>query len=302
MDQNRQAGSEDDVDEVRAMEDPIGHVGDTALLAAACRAIESARPDSLVCDPLAEKVAGVRGMAMAHSVSMFEWVSLGVVLRARLMDELLKDTSANRHVQTVLNLGAGLDTRPWRLELPAGLRWIEADSNAILDYKSAKLAREEPHCHLEQVAADLASPGDRESLFARVGSARALMITEGLLAYLPSEVTLGLAAQAPRLSGIRYWLLDVHSHGLMRLATGAGLLSSVDNLFHKDRLEGEAVLDAVKERGWRVSAKRTFAREIQAVARERVAKMHEAARQAGKNLEPPEEEVSGVYLFEQTMA
>jgi methyltransferase (TIGR00027 family) len=283
------------------MGDPTAQVGDTALLAA-CRAIESGRADSLVCDPLAEEVAGVRGMALARDVSMFEWVSLGVVIRARLIDELLKEALTSRRLQTVLNLGAGLDTRPWRLELPAGLRWIEADSSAILEYKATKLAQEAPRCRLEQVAADLARPGERESLFARVGSAPALMITEGLLAYLPSETALGLAAQAPGLSGVRSWLLDVHSHGLMRLATGAGLLSSVDSLFHKDRLEGEAVLDAVKERGWRTAAKRTFAGEIQAVARERVAHMHEAARRAGRNLEPPEEEVSGVYLLEQTMA
>ena len=284
------------------MKGPITHVGDTALLAAACRAIESAQPDSLVCDPLAERVAGERGMAMARGASMFEWVSLGIVLRARIMDELLRETIATQRLEAVLNLGAGLDTRPWRLKLSAGLRWIEADRSAVLEYKSARLDQHSPHCHVEQVAADLASSGDRENLFARVGSARALMITEGVLAYLPSEVALGLAAQAPRLSGIRYWLLDVHSQGLMRLAIGAGLLSSVDSLFHQDRLEGAAVLDAVKERGWKVAIKRTFAGEIKAVAEERVAKMHAAARQAGKSLEPPEEEVSGVYLLEQSMA
>jgi methyltransferase (TIGR00027 family) len=282
--------------------DQIAHVGDTALLAAACRAIETARPDGLVCDPLAERVAGERGMAMARGVSMFDWVSLGIIIRARLMDELLKEAIASQRLQTVLNLGAGLDTRPWRLELPAGLRWIEADGSANLEYKSARLAQQAPRCRLEQVPTDLASPTERQSLFERVGSARALMITEGLLPYLPSEAALGLATEAPRLSGIRHWVLDVHSQSLMRLATSKGLLSSVENLFHKDHLEGEAVLDAVKGRGWKVGVKRTFAGEIEAVARERVAKMHEAARRAGRNLAPPEEEISGVYLLEQTLA
>jgi len=40
----------------------ISHVSDTALMVAAARAMETARPDGLVRDPYAERLAGERGM------------------------------------------------------------------------------------------------------------------------------------------------------------------------------------------------------------------------------------------------
>ena len=46
----------------------ITHVSDTALLVAGCRAIESERPDALVRDPFAARLAGERGRAMFNSV------------------------------------------------------------------------------------------------------------------------------------------------------------------------------------------------------------------------------------------
>jgi len=46
--------------------DQIQHVSDTALMVAACRALETARADGLVRDPFAERLAGPRGDAILH--------------------------------------------------------------------------------------------------------------------------------------------------------------------------------------------------------------------------------------------
>ena len=46
-------------------------------------------------------------------------------------------------VDTVLNLGAGMDTRPYRMKLPANLQWVEMDFPNIVEYK--------PVCKLERV-------------------------------------------------------------------------------------------------------------------------------------------------------
>ncbi len=43
----------------------------------------------------------------------------GIAVRSRFIDELLLDTLASNPIATVVCLGCGLDTRPWRLELPA---------------------------------------------------------------------------------------------------------------------------------------------------------------------------------------
>ncbi|KXZ55602.1 hypothetical protein GPECTOR_2g1152 [Gonium pectorale] len=43
------------------------------------------------------------------------------------------------HCLQVVLLGSGLDSRPWRLELPPGVRWFEVDRRDVLDAKTARL-------------------------------------------------------------------------------------------------------------------------------------------------------------------
>jgi len=45
----------------------------------------------------------------------------------RFLDDLVIETVAQEKMQVVLSVGAGLDTRPWRLDLAPDLRWIESD-------------------------------------------------------------------------------------------------------------------------------------------------------------------------------
>jgi methyltransferase (TIGR00027 family) len=126
-------------DEIR-MKGEFEHVSDTALMVAACRAIETGREDGQVRDPYAHRLAGERGMAMAQAGPFLEVVSFVVGARANLMDDLILQLVRGGRIETVVNLGAGLDTRPWRLDLPPSLRWIEADFEGILEYKSSRLA------------------------------------------------------------------------------------------------------------------------------------------------------------------
>src|SRR5262245_22200250 len=115
--------------------DKILHVSDTALIVAAWRAMETERPDRFVCDSFAQRLAGDRGMAIARRVPGWEFLKFMVAVRTRFVDDLVTKTVAEQGIATVLSAGCGLDTRPWRLNLPAELRWIEVDFPAILNYK-----------------------------------------------------------------------------------------------------------------------------------------------------------------------
>ena len=55
----------------------IEHVSDTALMVAACRALETERADGLIRDPFAERLAGAKGMRIAHGASALEWMCFG---------------------------------------------------------------------------------------------------------------------------------------------------------------------------------------------------------------------------------
>src|SRR6266699_1541133 len=92
-------------------ETPIQDVSDTAFMVAAWRAIETSRPNPLFRDPLAERLAGDRGRKIVASLPRTFLGGWTVVLRTVIIDDLLRAILA-RGVDTVLNLGAGLDTRP----------------------------------------------------------------------------------------------------------------------------------------------------------------------------------------------
>src|ERR1700751_6189386 len=111
------------------------HVSDTALMIAACRAHENGLEDAFVHDPFAARLAGERGVAMLGALQHAKLLRLGIAIRPRFVDELLLDALATHPITTVLSVGCGLDTRPWRLELSPELCWIEVDFACVLDYK-----------------------------------------------------------------------------------------------------------------------------------------------------------------------
>ena len=89
---------------------------------------------------------------------------------------------------TVLNLAAGLDARPYRLELPETLRWLHVDLPDIVDYFRTQMAGERPRCELEFIAADMRDVQARREVFSHAASrGPVLVITEGLLVYLEAE-------------------------------------------------------------------------------------------------------------------
>jgi methyltransferase (TIGR00027 family) len=182
--------------------------------------METERTDGLVRDSFAERLAGDRGMAIARSVPGWEFLKFMVAVRTRFVDDLVTKTAAEQGIATLLSAGCGLDTRPWRLNLPAELRWIEVDFPAILNYKAVEMAKEQPNCRLERIAGDLNDPLHRKAVCATAGSGPGLLITEGLLMYLPASTVEALAAESVSMSGIRYWLLDVSSTDLARQVVG----------------------------------------------------------------------------------
>jgi methyltransferase (TIGR00027 family) len=196
----------------------IRNISDTAQWAAVYRAQESERPDAVFRDPYARRLAGPRGEQIADSLPKGRSQSWAWVTRTYLFDQFISEQIA-RGVDTVVNLAAGLDARPYRMALPPALRWIEVDLPALLDYKEQVLAGEKPGCALERVRLDLADVPARRQLFDRVGrdSKSALVITEGLLIYLTAEEVRSLGRDLAAASSFRGWLLDVVSPGLLKM-------------------------------------------------------------------------------------
>jgi methyltransferase (TIGR00027 family) len=196
----------------------INDVSDTALWVATYRATESARPDALFQDPLAKVLAGERGAkiaeAMNRSAPQTGWA---VVIRTCIIDDLIQKL-ITEGIDTVVNLGAGLDTRPYRLNLPTTLRWIEVDYPHMIELKDTKLARELPKCKLERVKLDLADRVERQVLFTRINSQskKILILTEGVTPYLTEEQVATLADDLRAQDNFCFWITDYFAPQLQR--------------------------------------------------------------------------------------
>lgn|GEM_PF-486796 len=178
-------------------------VGATALGVCRLRAIETARPDRLFADPLAGPLVEISGWppgagggdaagdgtvdgdgSAGERAALAAWISV----RTRFLDDLL--TEATGSGSPLVLLGAGLDTRAFRLAWPSTTRCFELDTTAVLAFKEGALrvlgAR--PACRRVVVPADLRDnwPG----LLARAGwdaGRPTAWVAEGLLVYLTDD-------------------------------------------------------------------------------------------------------------------
>ena len=197
----------------------IGNVSDTARWVAVYRAMETERPDAIFRDPYARRLAGERGEAIVRGMPKGRQIAWPMIVRTAVMDEIIMQCVTRDEVDCVLNLAAGLDARPWRLALPATLRWIDVDHPVMIDTKLAELANETPKCQYEGVPLDLVDLHARAQLFERVGASaeRVLVITEGLLVYLPALAVAELARDLHRQPSFGLWLMDLASPGLLKM-------------------------------------------------------------------------------------
>src|SRR4030095_4534741 len=119
----------------------------------------------------------------------------------------------------VINLAAGLDARPYRMNLPASLHWIEVDLPELLDYKEEILRGEQPACILDRVGLDLSDVAARRQLFAALGGTakNVLIITEGLLIYFSRDEVASLAHDLAAVPPFHHWIVDIVSPGLLKM-------------------------------------------------------------------------------------
>jgi methyltransferase (TIGR00027 family) len=227
----------------------ITHVSDTARWTAHYRANESARADALFDDPLAERLAGEQGRAIVAKTPIVSRNGWWLIARTKIIDDAIADAIADG-CDRVLNLAAGLDTRPYRLNLPSDFPWIEADLPQLLAEKTQLLADQTPRCRLTRTAVDLADPQARDAFFteALAGATKAMVLTEGLLMYLDDTDVDALSAAIKR-PEVRWWMIDFAGPGLRRMMNKkmSGILQNAPFKFAPDN--GLAYFEGL---GWRV--------------------------------------------------
>ncbi|ORV19704.1 class I SAM-dependent methyltransferase [Mycobacterium celatum] len=198
-----------DLDEVRSARtegdswDIATSVGSTAVMVAAARAVETASPDPLIRDEFARVLVSAAGPAWERLASPdLEWIGDDEhgrrshrvacdyqAVRTHFFDEYF-DAATQTGIRQAVILAAGLDSRAYRLQWPAGTAVYEIDQPKVLEFKTSTLeaAGAVPKATRRAVAIDLRE--DWPAALAAAGFDRSqptAWLAEGLLPYLPPD-------------------------------------------------------------------------------------------------------------------
>lgn len=197
---------------------PLRNISDTALWAAVFRGRENNRPDALFRDPYAERLAGELGARIAKEMQFGDRHTWSWITRTCLVDRTIMEQIA-QGTDMVINLAAGLDTRRYRMSLPASLSWVEIGLPGMIDYLQDVLRCERAACSIERIKLDLANVSARREVFEDLGrrTKKALIVSEGLIVYLSRQEVAALATDLIGPSSFRNWVLDIVSPALLRL-------------------------------------------------------------------------------------
>jgi methyltransferase (TIGR00027 family) len=230
----------------------IQHVSDTAHWIAAFRALETDRPDAVFKDHLAKKLAGETGFEMVETTPNKEAMAFAMVARTTAIDRLV-ESAITQGVDTVINLGAGLDTRPYRMKLPADLHWVEVDFQKSINFKNNLLLSDNPVCRLTRIGADLSVDDERTRVFQKLNAEtkQALIITEGVVAYLTKEQAEKLSTSIHSFPNFHFWIMD-YTQGKLR--TNSYLKSLKKKLVHAPlQFNEKDPIQFFSRQGWRLA-------------------------------------------------
>jgi methyltransferase (TIGR00027 family) len=258
-------------------------VGATALSVAAARAVETGSDDPLIRDQFAHLLVSTAGEPWERLATSLEWIGdddhgrrahrLAVdyqAVRTHYFDSYFADAAA-AGIRQVVILAAGLDSRAFRLDWPAGTTVYEIDQPQVVAYKSSTLesAGAAPTAERRTVQVDL-----RDDWAAALTSAGfdptqpTAWLAEGLLPYLPAEaqdrlfdILTGLSAPGSRVA-VEAFSLGTADSEARRVARRArfdrmrqrlGLDINVETLTYQESDRADAA-DWLSEHGWHVDA------------------------------------------------
>jgi methyltransferase (TIGR00027 family) len=254
--------------------DIIAGVGATALVVAAARAVETNHPKALINDPFAEQFVRAAALPQKLPTRIDEvpggdgdllWGRGGryFAARTKAFDDVMLD-AVHAGIRQVVILGAGLDTRSWRLELAADCTVYEIDQPGVQSFKQHVMGNLEaiPVVVHRYVAADLRCDWPQALTRSGLDVGRpVLWLAEGLLPYLSAETETRLLDSVNLMSvpGSRFGfesILDLHDPGVradpILLSTREGFGIDMPELFSHD--VKESAVDVVRRFGWHVDA------------------------------------------------
>lgn len=108
------------------------------------------------------------------------------IARARIIDDLLREELLAHPDLRVVIIGAGFDSRAYRLN---GGSWMELDEPQVIAYKNERLPVSACPNQLQRISIDFANESLEEKLTAISGNGPVVVVVEGVVMYLEQETT-----------------------------------------------------------------------------------------------------------------
>lgn len=163
----------------------LAPIEQTALLTEYCRALDSRSAEPILGDERSDDTVrriehDFSGLGATPSV-----VSL-VALRAKMLDERIRDFVSANPSAVVVDLGAGLSSAVFRVQPPGTVDWFSVDLPGMIALRDALLPA---HDRARSVAGDVLKPG----WLAGIPSDRpAIVVADGLFAFLGEDAVIGI--------------------------------------------------------------------------------------------------------------
>lgn len=171
---------------------PLRPVARTAYYCCLLRADDAAGPTPVCGDHLALRFMDAQIRRELAPLSIFRRPAASNVARHRLVDDLVRDALAQNPSRRILLIGAGFDTRAFRLT--AG-RWWEFDDPELFRVKERQLPAASAPNPLTRIPVSFGSESLADRLAPLAGPEAALVIVEGVSMYLSDPELMTLASQ-----------------------------------------------------------------------------------------------------------
>jgi methyltransferase (TIGR00027 family) len=156
-------------------------VSPTAFYCGGVRMVDAENPVPVVGDRHAATLMGDDGRRIFAAFERFANQNGSHITRHRILDDMLRDRFKGQPLRLTVLLGAGLDSRAFRL---GSGRWVELDEAPIIERKDRLLPTSKCPVSLTRVATDFAADSLEEKLAPFATKERMSIVMEGVLMYL----------------------------------------------------------------------------------------------------------------------
>lgn len=159
-------------------------ISQTAFYCCGTRAQDAEASHPVCGDRYAKLFMNEEGLRIFEAFKNETYKNAGMVARHRIIDDFLRqELSADPDLPVIL-IGAGFDSRAYRLE---GGKWLELDEPQIISYKNECLSVADCKNELQRIPVDFSADSIEEKLLPFSKASSPVVVIEGVFIYLDEE-------------------------------------------------------------------------------------------------------------------